>query len=54
MKKKVREFNIETTLGKRNTFWGILVDLHLLSKVENVLDLGLSHFFKTLLDVTQS
>lgn len=38
----MRDFNIETTVGKILTFlgvgWGILVEIHLLSQIKNDLD----------------
>ena len=52
----MRDFNIETTLGKIYIYilWGTLGEIHLLFQIKNGLDLGLSHFIKNLRAVTES
>lgn len=50
----MRDFNIETIPRKIYTFLGTLEEIHLKSQIKNGLGLGLSHFIKNLLAVTEN
>lgn len=50
----MRDFNIETIPRKIYTFLGTLEEIHLKFQIKNGLGLGLSHFIKNLLAVTEN